>query len=105
MIAGIVIGNVWATRKNESLSGYKLLVVKPINYADENQLTTPVIAVDIIGAGMGEKVLLSRGASSRYALYSKNDDVNNNSHIHNVPVDCVVVGIIDGEDIDFNLVK
>ena len=51
-----VIGNIWATRKEEKLAGYKLLIVQPINILDGSKDKTPIVAADIIGAGVGETV-------------------------------------------------
>ena len=46
-----VIGNIWATRKDENLNGLKLLVIQPINLIDLHPVGEPIIAADIIGAG------------------------------------------------------
>lgn len=81
MVIGEVISNVIATRKNEKLQGYKLLVVKP--YYGESQ--DYFVAVDNIGAGVGEIVLITTGEPARHALGRE------------VPIDSVVVGIVDGE--------
>lgn len=67
MKTGKVIGNIWATRKEEKLAGLKLLVVQPINLLNEAPIETPVVAADIIGAGVGEKVLYVGGSSARGA--------------------------------------
>lgn len=67
MKTGKVIGNIWATRKEERLSGMKLLIVQPFNPADDTEIEFPVIASDIIGAGIGEKVLYVNGSSARAA--------------------------------------
>lgn len=45
-----VIGNIWATRKDENLNGLKLLVIQPINLIDLHPVGEPIIAADIIGA-------------------------------------------------------
>ena len=55
-----VIGNIWATRKEEKLAGYKLLIVQPINILDGSKDKTPIVAADIIGAGVGETVSTRR---------------------------------------------
>ncbi|MCG8567762.1 MAG: EutN/CcmL family microcompartment protein [Desulfobacterales bacterium] len=83
MIIGEVIGNVWATRKEESLNGLKLMVVKRIDPVDEKR-AEGFVAVDFVGAGIGDRVLVVMGSSARKAL----DD-------HTVPVDATIVGIID----------
>jgi ethanolamine utilization protein EutN len=70
MIVGNVIGNVWATRKDENLNGLKLLVIKPLDYASDKDLPT-FVAADSIGAGIGETVLVVNGSSARMALEEK----------------------------------
>ena len=62
-----VIGNIWATRKEEKLAGYKLLIVQPINILDGSKDKTPMVAADIIGAGVGETVIIVGGSSARSA--------------------------------------
>ncbi|NBI06143.1 EutN/CcmL family microcompartment protein [Senegalia massiliensis] len=90
MIIGKVVGNVWATRKDEALNGFKLLVVKPLDEYTERDIPT-IVATDIIGAGIGDNVLVVKGSSARKAL-----DKNN------APIDATIVGIIDEVDIDDN---
>lgn len=89
-----VIGNIWATRKEDRLSGLKLLLVKPLNVLDENDELTPIVAADIIGAGVGETVLIVGGSSARSAA----GDMN-------TPVDATVVGIVDDLEIDKSVLK
>ena len=83
MIIGKVIGNVWATRKEESLSGLKLMVVRRMDLAI-NEEGESFVAVDCVGAGIGERVLVVTGSSARKALGSAE-----------TPVDAAVIGIID----------
>ncbi len=82
MRKGIVIDHVVSTRKQEALVGSKFLEVQLI----ENGAKTDkfVIAVDSVGAGIGETVLLTEGSSARLALRNTS-----------APVDAVVVGIVD----------
>ncbi|MGL4677250.1 MAG: EutN/CcmL family microcompartment protein [Brevinema sp.] len=89
MIIGNVIGNIWATKKDEGLNGLKLLIVEPIN-VKTGQKKTPFVAADIVGAGIGERVLVIHGSVARYAA-SKNASYS---------VDAVIVGIID--DLEVN---
>ena len=89
-----VIGNIWATRKEERLSGLKLLLVKPINTLDETDDLLPMVAADIIGAGVGETVLIVNGSSARSAA----GDMN-------MPVDASVVGIVDDLEIDKSVLE
>ena len=83
MIIGRVIGNVWATRKDEGLTGMKLMVVRHLDPCTDEELDT-LVAVDFIGAGFGDKVLVSAGSSARYAESSSD-----------TPVDATIVGIVD----------
>ncbi len=84
-----VIGNIWATRKEEKLAGFKLLIVQPINILDGSNFRVPVVAIDTIGAGVGETVIIVGGSSARSAA----GDMS-------VPVDATVVGIVDDQEID-----
>lgn len=93
MKTGRVIGNIWATRKDERLSGLKLLVVQPINLLDDRAIEAPIIAADIIGAGVGEKVIYVGGSSARGAAGSAD-----------IPVDATVIGIVDDQEIENSLV-
>lgn len=87
MLIGKVIGNVWATRKNDDLSGCKLMVVDPYQYAGHSK-AYPVVAVDQIGAGIGETVLVVSGSSARVAIGNGT-----------APIDHVIVGVIDEVDL------
>ena len=87
MILGIVIGNVWATKKEESLNGLKLMIVRRIEATDDSRHQS-FVAVDCVGAGIGEKVLVSTGSSARQALSSDT-----------IPVDAAIVGILDEVEI------
>lgn len=78
-----VVGNVWATKKEESLNGLKLMVVKEIDYYSKNE-GRPFVAGDIVGAGIGEEVLVVSGSTAR-KVFDKNE----------VFIDAVIVGIID----------
>ena len=84
-----VIGNIWATRKEEKLSGLKLLLVKPLDVLDEAVDKSPVVAADTIGAGVGETVIIVGGSSARNA-----------AGVGAGPVDATVVGIVDDLEID-----
>ncbi|MCW7753354.1 EutN/CcmL family microcompartment protein [Desulfobotulus sp. H1] len=83
MIIGKVIGNVWATRKEESLNGMKLMVVRRLD-TESGCEQESFVAVDCVGAGIGERVLVTTGSSARMALDNPNK-----------PVDATIVGIID----------
>ena len=86
MLTAKLIDNVWATRKAESLNGLKFMLAEIIGGSNAGQR---LIVVDIISAGIGDRVIISTGSSARRML---GDD--------DIPVDAVVIGIID-EDCDF----
>ena len=90
MEMGTVIGSVWATKKAEAITGQKLLVVDLIR-GRKNEREDLIVAADVIGAGIGDLVLLCRGNPARIVM-GKND----------VPIDAAVVGIIDSLDIPGN---
>lgn len=92
MRIGTVIGNIWATRKEAKLSGLKLLIIQPVNIANRELDGAPLVAADIIGAGVGESVIFVSGSSARGAA-GDND----------TPVDATVVGIVDDLEIDASL--
>lgn len=94
MRIGMVIGNVWSTKKEQKLSGLKLLIVQPINIIDGSVDSSPIIAADIIGAGRGETVIIATGSSARKAAGGQD-----------IPVDAAVVGIVDGSDMDSSLLN
>ena len=89
-----VIGNIWATRKESTLTGMKLLIVQPINILDNDMpCSVPIVAADMIGAGMGETVIIVTGSTARVATGSAE-----------ASVDATVVGIVDDKELDSSLV-
>lgn len=86
MLTARLIDNVWATRKAESLNGLKFMLAEVIGGSNAGQR---LIVVDIISAGIGDRVIITTGSSARRML---GDD--------DIPVDAVVIGIID-EDCNF----
>jgi ethanolamine utilization protein EutN len=87
MIIGRVIGTVVATRKDERLLGSKLLLVRPITLQGEDE-NNYLVAVDTVGAGVGERVLVVSGSSARLAEGMKDR-----------PVDAAIIGIIDSVEV------
>ena len=75
MILGKVIGSVVATQKDPSLTGKKLLLVKAIDL-EGNLLDPFVIAVDVVGVGIGEKVLVVNGSSARMTKDTKERSID-----------------------------
>ena len=80
-----VIGTVVATMKNESLGGRTLLVVQTLN-KDLKPQGKPMVAVDSVGAGVGELVFWCRGKEASFPF--KREDT---------PTDCTIVGIVDSD--------
>ena len=86
MIIGKVVGSVFSTRKSDKLVGNKFMIVEPVEKmnADGNQ----IVAIDIIGAGIGELVMVAQGSAARIGC-----------DMADAPVDAAIVGIIDeGQD-------
>jgi ethanolamine utilization protein EutN len=82
MLRGIIRGHIVSTRKQETLVGSKFMevqILKNGNLTDEF-----IIAIDSVGAGIGETVLITTGSSARLALKNTN-----------APTDAVIVGIVD----------
>ena len=82
-----VIGDIVATRKDESLTGLKLLVLQPIA-ADGTATGRTLVAVDAVGAGIGETVFFVRGKEASFPFYPTE-----------VPTDAGIVGIVDHWDL------
>ena len=87
MITARLTDHIWSTRKAESLNGLKLMQAEIIGGGSD--AGRRIIVVDIISAGIGDRVIVTAGSSARRML---GDD--------DIPVDAVVVGIID-EDCSF----
>jgi ethanolamine utilization protein EutN len=75
MVLGQVVGSVVATQKDKSLLSKKLLIVKSIDL-DGNLLDSFVVAVDIVGVGVGEKVLVVSGSSARQTEETKDRSID-----------------------------
>ena len=82
MIVGKVVGCVVSTRKNENLIGSKFMVVEPI--AELGNPNEKIVAVDNVGAGIGEIVLVATGSAARIGCGMADS-----------PVDAAIVGIVD----------
>lgn len=83
MIIGIVIGHVWSTKKEESYNGLKLMIVQRMEPSDKS-MHESFVAVDCVGAGIGERVLVACGSAARKALRNQES-----------PVDASIVCILD----------
>lgn len=85
-----VVGHVWATKKEENLEGLKLMVVQELD-ANLRKKGSPFVAADVVGAGIGERVLTVSGSTARRAMKRSNDEI---------PVDAAIVAIIDSLEVD-----
>ncbi len=98
MFVAKVTGSIVSTQKVESMVGYKLLIVEPyrLDAKTRKKLTTTgrtFVSVDTLGAGVGDYVLITQGSSARLTPETKG-----------LPVDCVIVGIIDNVHVDHQCV-
>ena len=94
MLIARVIGSLVATQKIESMRGKKMLVVEPYRLDPETRRALKgtgrsFVAVDTVGAGEGEFVLITQGSSARLTPETKN-----------LPIDTIIVGIIDSVHVD-----
>jgi ethanolamine utilization protein EutN len=96
MFLARVTGNVVATQKDKTLNGQKLLVVEPLNVKYDQATEKPaalgntgraIVAIDVVGAGDGQLVLVVQGSSARMTDTTKN-----------LPADAVIVGIVDSAE-------
>ncbi len=82
-----VIGCVVCTQKNEGLEGRKLLLVQPVTVQGDDR-GTPLVAIDAVGAGAGERVMYVTGREASFAFIPDH-----------VPTDASIVGIVDRVDV------
>ena len=89
MFLAKVLGNVVSSHKNNALKGRKLLLVKKIRVEDNTTFGKDIIAIDTVGAGKGDIVMLVKeGSVAQQVLDNKN-----------IPVHTVILGIVDKIDI------
>ncbi|QTF08597.1 EutN/CcmL family microcompartment protein [Brenneria izadpanahii] len=91
MKLGLVIGQVIATRKDQRLVGCKLLITQPIR-PDGTAVSDPVVAIDLLGAGEGDRVLYASGSVASRVPRDPS-----------APVDVAIVGIVDSVDYASNI--
>ena len=89
MFLARVVGTVVATRKDPKLEGHTLLLVVPVDPAGKEEEGGYVVAVDTVGAGYKETVIVVRGSSARMA-----------EGMDEHPVDASIVGIVDTAELD-----
>ena len=96
MFLARVTGHVVASQKDKSLNGQKLFVVEPLNVKYDEATKTPaslgntgraIVALDTVGSGEGQLVLVVQGSSARMTEQTKN-----------LPADAVIVGIVDSAE-------
>lgn len=93
MFLARVEGSVVATKKDASMAGRKLLLLRPQLVDDKDPTrfrpgSNTIVAVDSVGAGEGEMVLFCQGSSARLA-----------PNLKEAPVDAVIIGIVDSVDV------
>ena len=96
MFVAKVTGSIVSTQKVDSMTGQKLLIVEPyrIEPKDRQSLVTTgrtFIAVDALGAGVGDLVLITQGSSARFT-----------PEAGKLPIDCVIIGIVDTVSLEKN---
>lgn len=96
MFIGRITGHVVATQKDKALSGQKLAIVEPLNVQYEPGSNQPaslgntgraIVAIDVVGAGEGQLVLVVQGSSARMTEVTRD-----------MPADAVIVGIVDSAE-------
>ncbi len=88
MLIGKVVGTLVSTRKDEKLTGLKFLVLKPVDIQAQ-ETGSYVVAIDAVGAGVGEYVLYATGSSARQTVVTDKR-----------PCDAVIMAIIDTWEVD-----
>ena len=91
MFIGTVVGQLWSTKKVANLNSLRFLLIRPENL-DKEPNTSIVVVADILGAGVGERVMVAYGRAARLAI---NDD--------DASVEAAVVAIIDNIDANLEL--
>ena len=86
MLIGKVIGSVWATQKTENLRGLRILVVQPLD-REQKPSGAPIAAVDTLGAGKGQLVLVVTGSSAQQVATNVP-----------LPIDAATISVIDNLD-------
>lgn len=85
MFLARVVGTVVSTHKNDRLEGKKLLLVQRLELDDESDGSVEIIALDVVDAGVGDRVLVVQEGSSARKLFAD----------EKIPVQAVIVGVVD----------
>jgi microcompartment protein CcmK/EutM len=103
MLVGTVVGTVWATVKDPTLAGLRFLVVQPFTLGDgERESAETIVAVDPLGAGVGERVLVVFGRAARHAI-GRGQDIGFQAAVAGIVdrmelADGRLIGPVAGED-------
>ncbi len=87
MIVGKVVGSLVSTRKNDNLIGSKFMIIEPLSKMQSASVQSEncrIVAVDNVGAGIGETVLVATGSAARVGC-----------GMPDAPIDAAIVGIVD----------
>lgn len=93
MLLGRVVGTLVATRKDDSLIGSKLMITQPLDL-DYKPIGESFVAVDTVGAGIGEVIIYAEGTASRNAARK-----------HDAAIDAAIIGIVDNMDVYRDLLE
>lgn len=88
MKIGKVVGHLWSTKKQDSLTGMKLMIIEPYDPLERCKDPFPLVAIDSVGAGIDEIVIYATGSSARMAVSN-----------HDAPIDAAILGIVDNIEI------
>jgi ethanolamine utilization protein EutN len=91
MFIGTVIGQLWSTKKVANLNSLRFLLIRPENL-DKPPNTSVIVVADVLGAGVGERVMVAYGRAARLAIGDES-----------ASIEAAVVGIIDNIDADLDL--
>jgi ethanolamine utilization protein EutN len=98
MFVAKVTGSIVSTQKVDSMKGCKLLIVEPFRVDPQSRSSListgrSFVAVDMLGSGVGDMVLISQGSSARFTPETSK-----------LPIDCVIIGIVDNVHVEKNCV-
>ena len=89
MLLAEVVGTIVATQKRAEMEGLTIQIIQPLDPRTDKASGELEVAIDVVGAGRGEKVIVTRGSGARIAV---NKD--------NCPIDAAIVGIVDQLDVE-----
>lgn len=89
MLLAEVVGTVVATQKCEAMVGLKIQLIQPLDPRTSKAFGDLEVAIDVVGAGKGEMVIITCGSSARIAVNKEN-----------CPIDAAIIGIVDQLDVE-----